>query len=259
MDRTGKLNDRPVAIRCHGVSKIFGQGNAANHVVDNLNIEVYDNEFLVILGPGQCGKTTTLNLIAGLEAATAGTIEVHGETVSEPNPSVGMVYQKTLLFPWLTVRQNVDFGPRMAKVPRQERSSLAQKYIDLVGLTGFEKHFPVKLSGGMAQRVGIARAYCNRPDVILMDEPFGHLDAQTRYMMEAEIERICRNEQKTVVFVTNNVEEAVYLADRIILLSNSPTTVEKEYQVSLARPRDYVDKEFLELRKTITADMESTS
>ena len=154
--------------------------------------------------------------------------------------------------------QNVEFGPKMQGVPKKVRRERAQKYIDLVGLKGFEKHFPVKLSGGMQQRVGIARAYANEPELICMDEPFGHLDAQTRYLMEEEVERISNSDRRTVVFVTNNAEEAIYLADRIILLHNCPTSVHKEYIVDLPRPRDYTSPDFLALREQITAEMDNT-
>ena len=227
-------------------------------VIKDLELSIKENEFVVILGPGQCGKTTLLNLIAGLEPATEGKVIVDGKTITGPNPSSGMVYQTTALFPWLTVMGNVEFGPKMAGVNKKERRAKAQKYINMVGLQGFENSFPVKLSGGMQQRVGIARAYCNSPRVMLMDEPFGHLDAQTRYMMEEEIERICASEKRTVVFVTNHVEEAVYLADRIILMSNCPSRVQKEYLINLPRPRDYVSRDFLDLREQIVNDMDDT-
>ena len=154
--------------------------------------------------------------------------------------------------------ENVEFGPKARGVRKEERRKIARKYIEMVGLEGFEKSYPVKLSGGMQQRVGIARAYSNDPVVILMDEPFGHLDAQTRYMMEEELEKIVSAEKRTVVFVTNNIEEAVYLADRILLLSNCPTHVVKEYSVDLPRPRDYVSEEFLSLREKIMQEMEET-
>jgi NitT/TauT family transport system ATP-binding protein/sulfonate transport system ATP-binding protein len=153
---------------------------------------------------------------------------------------------------------NVEYGPRMAGVPRAERRRRAQKYIDLVGLQGFENSFPVTLSGGMKQRVGIARVYCNEPKVMLMDEPFGALDAQTRYLMQEELQRIWQAEKRTIVFVTNNIEEAIYLADRIIVLSNRPATVKREYVIDMPRPRDYVSDEFLALRKEITGIMDST-
>ena len=159
---------------------------------------------------------------------------------------------------WFTVMQNVEFGPKMQGVQKKERRERAQKYIDLVGLNGFEHQFPVRLSGGMQQRVGIARAYANEPELICMDEPFGHLDAQTRYLMEEEVERISASERRTVVFVTNNAEEAIYLADRIILLHNCPTSVHKEYTVDLPRPRDYTSPAFLALREQITAEMDKT-
>ena len=229
-----------------------------NLVVDHLNFNVYENEFVVLFGPGQCGKSTILNLIAGLEQPTGGEIIVSGEKVTGPSPKRGMVYQTTNLFMWYTVMQNVEFGPKMQGVPRKERRARAQKYIDLVGLNGFEKHYPMKLSGGMQQRVGIARAYANEPELICMDEPFGHLDAQTRYLMEEEVERISNSERRTVVFVTNNAEEAIYLADRIILLHNCPTSVHKEYIVDLPRPRDYTSPDFLALREQITAEMDNT-
>ena len=252
------MNERKKVIECKNVSKTFYSLAGDNLVVDGLNFNVYENEFVVLFGPGQCGKSTILNLIAGLEKPTGGEIIVSGEKVTGPSPKRGMVYQTTNLFMWYTVMQNVEFGPKMQGVPKKVRRERAQKYIDLVGLKGFEKHFPVKLSGGMQQRVGIARAYANEPELICMDEPFGHLDAQTRYLMEEEVERISNSDRRTVVFVTNNAEEAIYLADRIILLHNCPTSVHKEYIVDLPRPRDYTSPDFLALREQITAEMDNT-
>lgn len=245
-------------ISCDHVSKTFYNMAGDHLVVDDLSFNVYENEFVVLFGPGQCGKSTVLNLIAGLELPTGGRITVDGEEVTGPSPNRGMVYQTTNLFMWNTVMQNVEFGPSVRHVPRKKRREIAQKYIDLVGLTGFEKHYPVKLSGGMQQRVGIARAYANEPKIICMDEPFGHLDAQTRYLMEADVDRIAHAERRTVLFVTNNVEEAIYLADRIILLHNCPTSVHKEYVVDFPRPRDYTAPEFLALRELITEEMDKT-
>lgn len=252
------MKERKAVIECRNVSKTFYSLAGDNLVVDNLNFNVYENEFVVLFGPGQCGKSTILNLISGLENPTKGEIIVAGEKVTGPSPKRGMVYQTTNLFMWYTVMQNVEFGPKMQGVPKKERRERAQKYIDLVGLNGFEKHYPVKLSGGMQQRVGIARAYANEPELICMDEPFGHLDAQTRYLMEEEVERISNTARRTVIFVTNNAEEAIYLADRIILLHNCPTSVHKEYIVDLPRPRDYTSPEFLALREQITAEMDNT-
>jgi NitT/TauT family transport system ATP-binding protein/sulfonate transport system ATP-binding protein len=250
--------DREIVISCSHVSKTFYSLAGDHLVVNDLNFNVYSNEFVVLFGPGQCGKSTILNLLVGLELPQKGEILVGGEKVTGPSPKRGMVYQTTNLFMWYNVMKNVEFGPSVRGISRSERRKKAQHYIDLVGLTGFEKHYPVKLSGGMQQRVGIARAYCNEPDVICMDEPFGHLDAQTRYLMEEEVERISSAEKRTIVFVTNNAEEAIYLADRIILLHSCPTSVHKEYAVNIPRPRNYTSSDFLALREQITNDMDKT-
>jgi ABC-type nitrate/sulfonate/bicarbonate transport system ATPase subunit len=253
-----EINRNKLVIECRHVTKTFFNREGDHLVVDDLDFNVYENEFVVLFGPGQCGKTTILNLIAGLELPTKGEIIVNGEVVDGPSPKRGMVYQTTNLFMWYNVMKNVEFGPAVRGVPKKQRRERAQHYIDLVGLSGFEKTFPVKLSGGMQQRVGIARAYCNEPDIICMDEPFGHLDAQTRYQMEEEVERISNSEKRTVVFVTNNAEEAIYLADRIILLHNCPTSVQEEYVVNLSKPRDYTSPEFLALREELTNAMDKT-
>ncbi|HHW47526.1 MAG TPA: ABC transporter ATP-binding protein [Clostridiaceae bacterium] len=246
-------------IICENVSKTFeGKKGSVNRVLDNISFSVRENEFLVLFGPGQCGKTTLLNIIAGLEKPTSGRVIVNNKEVTAPGADKGMVYQTIALFPWLTVMGNVEFGPKVRGVPKKERQEKAKYFIDLVGLNGFEKHYPSQLSGGMRQRVGIARAYCNDPYVMLLDEPFGHLDAQTRYMMEDELQRIWQKEKRTIVFVTNNIEEALYLADRIILLTNCPSTIKKEYIIDLPRPRNYVDKRFLQLRKEITMNMDKS-
>jgi NitT/TauT family transport system ATP-binding protein/sulfonate transport system ATP-binding protein len=225
-------------------------------VLEKINLDIRKNEFLVLFGAGQCGKTTLLKMIAGLESITEGAIIIDGTPLKGFDPKVGMVYQTTSLFPWLSVMGNVEFGPKARGISKKERQKKAQYYIDLVGLKGFEKHFPSMLSGGMCQRVGIARAYCNDPEIILMDEPFGHLDAQTRYMMEEEVEKIWDKEKRTVVFVTNNIEEALYLADRIIILTECPATIAKEYTIDLQRPRNLVSPEFLKLREEISALVE---
>ena len=259
MGSSGTVEARREMIKCRGLNKWFDSKSGEMQVVDNFDLTVYENEFVVIFGPGQAGKTTILNILCGLEPATSGEIIVNDKKVTGPSKDRGMVYQKTALFPWLTVEKNVSFGPRMAGVSRKKQKEMAQKYIDLVGLQGFEKHYPIKLSGGMRQRVGIARAYCNNPQVIFMDEPFGHLDAQTRYLMEEEVERICSQDKRTVLFVTNHIEEAIYLADRIVLLTECPARVQKEYIIDLPRPRDYVSPEFLKIREQITEDMNADS
>lgn len=239
-------------ITCENIYKSFpGPNNTSTEVLKNINLSVTENEFLVILGPGQCGKTTLLNIICGLSEADSGRVYHNSEIVSGPNPKRGMVFQRMALFPWSTVMENVSMGLKLLGVPKQKREERAFYYIKLVGLIGFEESYPHQLSGGMKQRVGIARAYCNNPEIMLMDEPFGHLDAQTRYQMEDEVLRIWEQAKRTVIFVTNNIEEAIYLGDRIILLSRCPASIKAEYPINLPRPRSYTDPQFLSLRKEI--------
>ena len=245
-------------IECHNVSKTFNVPSGTHQVVMDFNMTADENEFICLFGPGQCGKTTLINLIAGFELPTGGTLTVNGKPVTGPGPERGVVFQNITLFPWLTAIKNVEYGLKMAGVPKKERRLRAQKYIDLVGLQGFEDSFPVQLSGGMKQRVGIARAYCIEPEVMLMDEPFGALDAQTRYLMQEELQRIWQAEKRTIIFVTNNIEEAIYLADRIVVVSNCPATVKKEYVIDLPRPRSYTSSEVLALRKEITGIVDKT-
>lgn len=258
MEQAGR-NLTPI-LQCRDVSKEFlsHDGKSQNLVLKEFTFDVRQNEFLVLFGPGQCGKSTLLNILAGLELPTGGEVLFNNEKVTGPDPRRGVVYQRIALFPWLTVLGNVEFGPKVRGLSKKEREERARHYIDLVGLSGFEKSYPSQLSGGMRQRVGIARAYCNNPDVLLLDEPFGHLDAQTRYMMEEEIQRIWQKERRTVVFVTNNIEEALYLADRIILMRNCPSVIKEEYNITMPHPRSYVDEEFLYLRQTITDNMDKT-
>ena len=245
-------------IECSNVSKTFQVPGGENQVVRDFNFVCQENEFICLFGPGQCGKTTLINLIAGFEMPTEETIMVNGKRVTEPGPERGVVFQNITLFPWLTTMGNVEYGMKTAKVPKKERRERAQKYINLVGLQGFEQSYPIQLSGGMKQRVGIARAYSIEPEVMLMDEPFGALDAQTRYLMQEELQRIWQAEKRTVIFVTNNIEEAIYLADRILVLSNCPATIKKEYKIDLPRPRKYTSPEFLALRKEITSIVDKT-
>ena len=246
------MDGKKVKLSLKHISQSYIVKNAVADAVVDVSLDVYDNEFLVLLGPGRCGKTVTLNMIAGLEEPVEGTIEVDGETIHGSDERIGMVFQKLALMPWKTVMENVEFGLKVKGVGKKERREIAQKYIDLVGLQGFEKSYPNQLSGGMKQRVGIARAYTNNPQILLMDEPFGQLDAQTRYAMQDEILRIWESEKRTVIFVTNNIEEAIYLADRIVLLTNYPAKVKAVYDIDLPRPRDAVSEEFLRLRRTIS-------
>jgi len=222
------------------------------HVLENISLDVYDNEFVVILGPGQSGKTTLLRIIAGLETPTEGQVLLDNKEVKGPGQDRGLVFQGYMLFPWRTVMGNVEMGPKLRGIHRDERRKISAYYINLVGLNGFEKYYPHQLSGGMKQRVGIARAYTNNPAVMLLDEPFGQLDAQTRYFMEKETTRIWETEKRTVVFVTNNIDEAIYLGDRIITLEGKlPGRMKSTYKVNLSRPREHTDEAFLDLRQKI--------
>ena len=239
-------------IECVDISKNFGD----KKVLSTMNFHAKENEFVVILGPGQSGKSTLMRLIAGFEAPTTGHVYVNGEEVDGPSDKVGFVFQRYTLFFWRTVMGNVEMGPKLKGIGKEERRKMAQKYIDLVGLTGFENSYPNQLSGGMKQRVGIARAYVNGPALLILDEPFGQLDAQTRILMEIEIERVWQEEKRTILFVTSNIDEAIYLADRIIILDGKlPSHLAGEYVVDLPRPRNLTGHDFLELRKKITDSM----
>ena len=243
---------KKVRLKLEHISQSYVVKSEVKSAVDDISLDVFDNEFLVILGPGHCGKSVLLNIIAGIETPIDGRMFLDGSELSGGDERICMVFQKLALMPWKTVMANVEFGPEIRGIPKKERRIIAQKYIDLVGLTGFEKSYPYQLSGGMKQRVGIARAYTNNPEILLMDEPFGQLDAQTRCAMQEEITKIWEKEKRTVVFVTNNIEEAVYLGDRIILFTNCPAKVKHIYPIELPRPRNTVDTEFLRIRKEIS-------
>lgn len=245
-----------VKLRVNEITKSFQVGGKTVPILNRINLEVYDNEFLVILGPGRCGKTVLMNIMSALKSPDSGTVELDGQVLTAPSPQIGLVFQKTGLMPWKTVMENVELGPKMAGVPKKERRERAQYYINLVGLQGFENSYPRQLSGGMKQRVGIARAYANNTEVLFMDEPFGALDAQTRYSMENEILKIWEKEKRTVVFVTNNLEEALFLGDRIVLLTQAPCQVKNIYEPEFPRPRDQMDPSFLQLRQEIESQMD---
>lgn len=244
-----QLNKR---MEINGISKTFFSDKGYFTAIKDVSFDVNDGEFLVILGPGRCGKTVLLNIIAGLEQQTEGKVVYNGREWKGVNPEISMVFQKLALMPFKTVMENVELGLKFRGMSKGQRREIAQHYIELVGLKGFEKSYPTQLSGGMKQRVGIARAYAADPKLLIMDEPFGQLDAQTRYRMQEEILRIWEKEKRTVIFVTNNIEEACYLGDRIILLSDCPATVKEVYPISIPRPRDMVSGEFLKLRTVIS-------
>ncbi|POP33326.1 ABC transporter ATP-binding protein [Lactonifactor longoviformis] len=248
------MAEKKIRLRLDKLTKIYHTPEGEFEAVHEVSLEVQDREFLVLLGPGHCGKTVLLNMIAGLEAPSSGSFYLDEKEVRGSHGAVGMVFQKTGLMPWKTVMQNVELGPKMAGEDKKTRRERAKKYIDLVGLSGFENSYPSQLSGGMKQRVGIARAYTNNPEILLMDEPFGALDAQTRYAMEDELIRIWEQEKRTIIFVTNNIEEAAYLGDRIVLFSECPARVKEIYEIDLPRPRNNVDPNFLHIRQVIAAN-----
>lgn len=218
------------------VARHFHRDGKDVPAIDDVSFEVRAKEFVAIVGPSGCGKTTCLRMAAGLEFPTSGSVTVGGRPVVSPGPDRSVVFQQFALFPWKTVTQNIDFGLRAAHVPVQERRSRVARYIELMGLQGYESAFPHQLSGGMQQRVAIARSYVLDPGVLLMDEPFGSLDAQTRVVMQEELVKLSRASPRTVLFITHSVEEAVYLADRVVVMTRRPGRIGEI--VDVARVRD---------------------
>lgn len=238
------------------LAKVFTKDRREITALEDFNLEVQEGEFVCLLGPSGCGKTTVLRIVAGLENKTSGTVMIHGKEVGSFRPRVGMVFQEFALFPWRSAKKNVEFGLEVKGVPESERTAISTKYLDLVGLRGFEVAYPKELSGGMKQRVAIARALANEPEVLLMDEPFGSLDAQTRNLMQRELLRIWSTARKTVLFVTHSVDEAVYLADRIVIMTARPGKVREIIDVPLERPRDRTSREFISIRSKVLAELD---
>ena len=249
-------NKQNSEIKAVNVSKVFEDGKKSVLALNDLNLTMKAGDFNVIVGPSGCGKSTFLYMLAGFEKPTSGNVFLKGRVITEPSPDRGIVFQEYALFPWRTVLGNVTFGLERAKIDKHEAQRQAKHYIDLVGLTGFEGAYPHTLSGGMKQRVAIARALAYHPDVLLMDEPFGSIDAQTRKIMQQELIRMWQEiekeeERKTVVFVTHSVIEAVYLADRIFIMTSRPGKIKGIIDVDIPRPRDYNSEEYLRIRKKV--------
>ena len=222
--------------------------------LQSFDIEINEGEFLSIVGPSGCGKSTFLNVVLGLIKPDSGDLSVRGKPVTGPGSDRAMVFQEFGLLPWRTAQSNIELGLELKKVPAEKRHSMSSQLIELVGLSGFESHYPHELSGGMKQRVGIARALATDPEVLLMDEPFAALDAQTRDLMQAELLRVWRTARKTVLFVTHQIDEAIYLSDRVMVMSKRPGRAKRIFNIDLPRPREYemrVTPEFNELKLEI--------
>ena len=250
-------NGAAATIEVKSARKEFRRDDAAVLAIDSLDLDVRANEFTVVVGPSGCGKTTLLYMIAGFEKPTAGQVLVRGSQVFGPGRDRGIVFQDLALFPWRTVLGNVSFGLESSGLKRVEARSLAREYVQLVGLEGFEGAYPNTLSGGMKQRVALARTLACEPDVLLMDEPFGALDVQTRRLMQEELVRIWESRRKTVVFVTHSVSEAVYLADTVYVLTARPGTVKGVVAVDLPRPREASDPKVQAKRAEVLSLLES--
>lgn len=247
--------EQKLKLQVRHLNKIFEDTKGGEVVaLRDVSLEVRESEFVMIVGPSGCGKTTLINVIGGLETASSGEVLLEGRPVKGPGADRGMVFQGYSLFPWLTVQKNVEFGLKMKKVSTAQRAEKAKEYIDLVGLAGFENALPRQLSGGMKQRVAIARTLANEPEVLLMDEPFGALDAQTRVVMQELLAKISRTTGTTILFITHDIDEAVLLGQRIYVMSRRPGTVREVVEVNIPGERDHnslVLPEFLATKKRI--------
>lgn len=233
--RAGSMIDQKIQVQ--HISKTFELGSERFDALGDVSLTVRENEFITVVGPSGCGKSTLMNILAGLEEPTSGTAHVDGIEVDGPSPERGVIFQQYALFPWLTVRQNVEFGLKTAKVPAAERRQRAQHFIDMVDLSDFADSLPKTLSGGMKQRCAIARAYAMNPSILLMDEPFGALDALTRVRMQEHLLQTWEQEKRTIVFITHDVDEAAFLANRVVVMAARPGRIDRIIDVDLPYPR----------------------
>ena len=244
----------PVKARFEGVSKRFGSGDDAVQALEPITLDLAENAFLCLVGPSGCGKSTLLNILAGFETPTSGRVLMDGLPVTGPDPKRGVVFQQGALFTWMNVAENVAFGPRATGKPRAEAARIAAHYIEMVGLGSFARRYPYELSGGMQQRVGIARALANDPEILLMDEPFAALDAQTRELLQEEIKRIWQETRKTVLWITHSIEEALFLATEVVVMSARPGRIKERLlpQFALsADPAVVTSAEFVRMKADI--------
>jgi len=241
-----------VTLQIQNLNKQFRVNGAVTPVLENINLTVKRGEFISVIGPSGCGKTTLLRLIIGIENSYQGDILLDGKRITGPGLERGVVFQEHRLLPWLTVERNVGLGLEGKRSGNGNREQIVREHLELVGLTGYEKAYPGQLSGGMAQRAAIARALVNRPEILLLDEPLGALDALTRMYMQKELEKIWRREAGvTMIMITHDVEEAVYLSDKVVIMSSRPGTIKKIIPVDLARPRDRAAGDFMKLKEDI--------
>jgi ABC-type nitrate/sulfonate/bicarbonate transport system ATPase subunit len=253
------LVQKRARIVVRGLGKHFTDISRQEQIValDGIDLDIGDDEFLTVLGPSGCGKTTLLNIIAGFDHPTSGDVRLDGEEILKPGPDRGVVFQEYALFPWLSVEQNIEFGLRERRVPKAQRRARVRDQIASVGLSGFERRYPQELSGGMRQRVAIARALVNDPKILLLDEPFAALDAQTRTLMQQELLRVWSAARRTAIFITHNIEEAILLGDRVVVMTARPGRIKEIVTVNLPRPRDVTSAEFNEIRRRIGLMLES--
>ena len=244
----------PSKISFQNVSCVFDIGGSPFQAVDSVNLDIAEGEIVTLVGPSGCGKSTLMNMVAGLLEPSAGQVLVDGKPVSGPGPERGVIFQQYALFPWLTVRENVAFGLQIAKVPKSQQDEIVNRCLALVGLSAFDQALPKNLSGGMKQRCAIARAYAVNPLVLLMDEPFGALDALTRVTMQDQLLQTWSQDTRTVVFITHDVEEAVYLAHRVVVMAARPGRIHQIIPVDLPYPRNEtlrLSAEFLDIRRQV--------
>jgi NitT/TauT family transport system ATP-binding protein len=253
-ERFRKLKERPIVMHVDQLTKIFPTPHGSVTALENIDFSVHRREFVSVIGPSGCGKSTLIRILAGLETPSSGDVLLDGKSVVGPGPDRGMVFQGYTLFPWLTVKGNVMFGLKIRGCGSMQAESEARQWIEVVGLSKFENSYPHQLSGGMKQRVAIARALANQPRILLMDEPFGALDAQTRAQMQAYLLQIWKNVDITILFITHDLDEAVYLSDRILVLAAHPGRVNEVIEVPVPRPRvpdQCVTPEFMATRYRI--------
>lgn len=251
--------DSEPLIRFEDTGVFFDTGKTQVQAVEDFSLDIHEGEFICLVGPSGCGKSTVLNMVAGFLEPSSGRILFDGEEVAGINPRLGVVFQNYALFPWMTVVQNVTFGPRLRGVSAEERLESARRWIEVVGLEGFEDSYPAELSGGMCQRVALCRVLANEPDVLLCDEPFAALDAMTRQVLQQELLELVAKAGKTVLFITHSIDEALVLSDRLVIMSARPGRIKEIYTNTLPRPRGLdvqLSEEFLSMKRKIWDNVE---